>query len=138
MSNRTSDEAKRGLDEGWARATEALRHGDVPAMVALFTDDATLIDPSMPTVVGRADLEKTYREILSSTTFLGMTHEQTELTVSGDLAVENGFYTQTTQDRGKAPTSLTARYLMVWKYVDGQWLVLRDATIPLPPDSTQG
>ena len=138
MSNRRSDSATRGLEEGWSRAAEALKKRDAAAIAALFTEDATLIDPSMSTVSGRANLETTYRDIFSSTTFLDMTHEQNELTVSGDLAVESGLYTQTTRDPGKAPTSSTARYLMVWKYVDGRWLVLRDATIPLPTDSTQG
>jgi len=138
MSDRSTDEVKRALEEGWARATEALKKGDVEGMVALFTDDATYIDSMMPTLVGRANLENAYREIFSSLTFLEMTHEQKELTVSGELAVENGTVTQTTQDSNGDPVSSTSRYLMVWRYEDGKWLVLRDASIPFPPDAARG
>ncbi len=125
---------QRAMDDGWMQATEAAKKGDASALAALYTDDAMVIDPSMPTVIGKANIENAYKGILASMKLLTMTHEQTSFDMAGDLAVETGTFTQTWQAEGKSPQQVSGRYTIVWKNVAGRWLVLRDVGTPMPPE----
>ncbi len=139
MSALNEETVEHALDEGWTRATEALKAGDAHGMAALFTEDGTLLDPTMATVSGREHLRKTYESAFASTTFLDMTWQREGLSISGDYAVEYGVFTQITTDPNtEERTATRSRYLMVWKRVRESWLVFRDAGIPFPPDDPSG
>jgi uncharacterized protein (TIGR02246 family) len=125
----------RAVDDLWARAEDGLKKGDVAALAALYSDDAMIVDPLSPTATGRAQIEANLKQMFASTKFLGMTHRRTGLEVSGNLAVENGTAEQTFQESGKAPQSVEFRYTLVFKNVNGKWLVLRDVSTPMPATS---
>ncbi|HEX4681402.1 MAG TPA: SgcJ/EcaC family oxidoreductase [Gemmatimonadaceae bacterium] len=123
---------KAAIDALWDKAILASKKGDAETMATIYTPDVMLIDPTMPTVVGRDNVVKLLRDMFATTKFVDETHQQTALEVSADLAVENGTYTQTTQERGKTPQSVSGRYTLVFRNVNGQWFVIRDITTPNP------
>ena len=124
---------KSALDARWSRVAELAKAADAGGLARLYTADAILIDPSAATMTGRASIEKFYRDFLSTTKFLGVTHRQASLDIVGDAAVETGTYTMRLHEKGKAPMQLEQRYVNVWRKGDGGWLLQRDVTIPMPP-----
>jgi uncharacterized protein (TIGR02246 family) len=128
----TKASVKAAIDAVWDKAILASKRGDAAMMATIYTPDVMLIDPTMATVSGRDSVVSLLRGMFATTKFVDETHQQTALEVSGDLAVENGTYTQTMQERGKAPASVSGRYTLVFRNVNGQWLVLRDITTPNP------
>ena len=124
---------RQAIEKVWQSILELAKRGDAVGIAAIYTPDALAIDPSMPTVVGRAAIEKTFRDMFATTRFIGMTREPTSFEVYGNIALESGTYSQTWQEKGKSPTVLNARYTAVWKRVEGRWLLHRDITTPMPP-----
>lgn len=94
-----------------------------------------LLDPSAPTIRGRANIEKFYKSLLATTKLLDVARTQTGWEVSGNLAVENGTYTQRVQEAGKPSSEVTDRYTVVFKNVNGRWLVSRDIATPMPANA---
>ena len=129
--------ARTAINRVWDDVVAAAKAGDAPAMAKIYTSDAMMVDPGMPTVTGRANIEKTLKGWFATTKFIGMTRQQTAFETYGDLAIENGIYAQDLQEKGKAPTKVTGRYTIVWKQVDGQWLAHRDVGTPMPPAPTK-
>jgi uncharacterized protein (TIGR02246 family) len=129
----TKASVKAAIDGLWDKAILASKKGDAATMATIYAPDVMLIDPTMATVAGRDNVVKLLADMFATTKFVDETHQQTALEVSGDLAVENGTYTQTTQERGKAPQSVSGRYTLVYRNVNGQWFVIRDIATPNPP-----
>jgi ketosteroid isomerase-like protein len=92
-----------------------------------------LIDPRYGDGECRANIEKVDKECRSTTTFLGQTRQVTSLEIYGDVAIETGTLSQTMQEKGKPAIKSELRYTLVWKNVDGRWLVHRDVGTPMPP-----
>jgi uncharacterized protein (TIGR02246 family) len=125
--------ARRAIDALWTKSITAAKSGDAAALTAMYTADAVLIDPSMATITGRASIGKMFRDLFATAKLVDYAHVQTAFDISGDLAVENGTYTETVQERGKSPEKVSARYTLVFKNVGGQWLIARDVATPMPP-----
>jgi uncharacterized protein (TIGR02246 family) len=123
---------QRAIDDVWRRVIDADKKGDAAALGANYTDDAMLIDPSAPTITGRANIEKFYRNLLATTKLLDVRRTETSLEVSGKLAVETGTYTHRVQQADGPPVESTDRYTVVFKNVNGRWLVSRDIATPMP------
>lgn len=128
---------KRAIEELWVRVIAADKKGDASAVAAIYTDDAMLIDPESPTVTGKANIEKFYRDVLATNKVLDVTRSSNGLEVSGNLAVETGTYTQRVQEAGKSPKEVQARYTVVFKNVNGHWRVSRDVSTPMPTDTAK-
>ena len=126
---------KRAIEEVWNRVIEADKRGDAAAVAAVYAEDAMIIDPSAPTVTGRANIEKFYKNGLATTKVLDVTRIQSGFETSGNLAVETGTYTQRVQETGKSPAEARARYTVVFENVNGRWLVSRDVATPLPAEA---
>ena len=125
------------INKAWDDAAATFKSGNTSAMGALYTDDAMMLQPGMPTVSGRANIEKVLKGFMAGTKFVDMTHKSSGIFVTGDIAIDNGTYTQTLQEKGKPPMTVDARYELVFKNVNGKWLVLRDVTVPMPPTRKQ-
>jgi uncharacterized protein (TIGR02246 family) len=123
---------QRAIDDVWARVIAADKKGDAAALAANYTEDAMVIDPSAPTISGRANIEEFYRSLLATTKLLDVRRTQTSLEVSGNLAVENGTYTHRVQQGSNPPIESTDRYTVVFRNVNGRWLVSRDIATPMP------
>jgi uncharacterized protein (TIGR02246 family) len=124
--------ARVAIDRAWNTILELGRKSDAAGMASLYASDAMLIDTGLPTLNGRAAIEKALHDLFATSRFVGMTHEQDALTVDGDIAVETGIISPTWQENGKIPVTTRERYTVVWKRVGGNWLILRDVGTPLP------
>ena len=128
---------KQAIEDLWRRVIESDKKGDAAAVAAAYTNDAIIIDPSAPTVTGKANIEKFYKDVLATTHVLEVTRTQSSFETSGNLAVETGTYTQRVQEAGKSPAEVRARYTIVFKNVNGRWLVSRDVATPLPMEGAK-
>jgi uncharacterized protein (TIGR02246 family) len=128
---------RRVIDDTWARALDYAKAGDAAALATLYTPDAILVDPSAPTMSGRPALETYYTDAFHGMKFIDQVRAMSTLEVYRDVAIENGTLAQTTQAPGRTPTKSTVRYTIVWKHLDGKWLVHRDVATPMPSVPTK-
>lgn len=128
----TAATVEHAIDELWSRVIDADKRGDAGALAANYASDAMVVDPSSPTVAGRANIETMYKEVFGKMKLLDVSRTRTSLESSGDLAVETGTATHRVQQGANAPTQFTERYTIVFKNVKGRWLVFRDVTTPMP------
>jgi uncharacterized protein (TIGR02246 family) len=115
---------RKHLEENEARLFDAAKHGDAPAMAALYAPDAVLLPEQEEPVRGRA-------AILASLSWMKKAKVKDwaatieELDVQGDTANELGTEVVTLSFGPKAVTT-RMKYLDVWKeQPDGAWLLYR-------------
>ena len=105
----------------------AYNAGDAAALVALLTDDAVVMPPNEPALVG-SDAYQSWTEAFFEqfTTELTITSE--EIVVAGDWAFDRGVYTQTlTSAAGGDAIQDSGKYLVIFqRQADSAWKVARD------------
>ena len=125
-----------GFQKAWASGYNA---GDAAAVVALYTDDATLNPPGAPVAKGHAAMQDYFTKDIAGSKAAGITMNisaPTDRAISGDAAWETGTWTATdksvaTADMGKCVTA--------FRRMDGKWLIAADiwnsdkAPAPPPP-----
>ena len=105
-----------------------LRKGDAMALSHMYTEDAEILTGGAPTSSGRAAVAAA----LQGNVDAGITISQfttTGLWGNKDLLVEQGTGMFASVDGARKSFG---RYLLVWKNVDGQWLIFRDTWFPDP------
>src|SRR5262249_7529650 len=108
-----------------AKYVEAVNKQDVPAFLALFTDDATLLYAGK-TVKGKKAREEAAKVQVAAVK--DPLFKTTEVDVRSDLAYEEGEYTVTARAGGK---KTSGTYLVIWKrQKDGAWKIHVEATLP--------
>jgi uncharacterized protein (TIGR02246 family) len=126
--------ARAATDKAWDDMISAATTGNAATLAASYTPDALIVDPYLASVSGRDAIERSYTESLKLRKFLGMTRLPAAFAqYSEDTAIENGTYSQSFQEIGKPVTKIEARYNLVWKNVDGRWLLHRNIATPLSP-----
>jgi len=126
--------ARAATDKAWDDLIIATSAGNAAMLAASYTADALIVDPYLATVSGRDAIERRYTEFLALRKFIGMTRQPVAFAqYSEDTAIENGTYSQSFQEIGKPVTKIEARYNLVWKNVDGRWLLHRNIAAPLSP-----
>jgi ketosteroid isomerase-like protein len=117
------------IKAGNERIIDGVAQHDTALIVSVYTEDAEAFPPNSETVKGRPALQKHWQSALDSG-LAAMEFNTTEIETDGKLAYEVGTYAVkikdgTVVDRGK--------YCVVWKRVNGQWLLHRDIwTTSLP------
>ena len=131
----TSTAATRAaVNAQWDKVIADVKAGSGASLVAWYTPDGVVVDPTMANITGKANIAKFVRDFMASTKFLDMTRQETSFEQYGDIAIAMGTYSQTFQENGKAaPTRADGRYTLILKNVDGKWLVHRDISTPMPP-----
>lgn len=102
----------------WAQAFT--RH-DLPACVALFTDDAQILPQHGPAVSGHKEIEAFLQDSMNQRVTYA-TDTQMSI-VRGDLAVEQGRYVVRNVRRGLDVEE--GKYLHVWRRVGTDWKLYR-------------
>jgi uncharacterized protein (TIGR02246 family) len=96
--------------------------GDAAAVAALYTDDGMVMAPNSEVITGHDNIAAFWQGAMDS----GVTDLQTvteEMEVLDDTAIERG----TAQLFLADGTSVeTAKYILIWKEVNGEWLLHRD------------
>ncbi len=117
--------------------TRSFTAGDVPGMLKLYSDDATLMPTGVPAQKGRPAIEA-FLLALPKVTEIVLTPE--EIDGRGDLAFVRGTYRITMEIPGApGPVTETGKYVEIWrKQADGKWLVAvnifnSDLPPPAPP-----
>jgi uncharacterized protein (TIGR02246 family) len=95
--------------------------GDEKALAGLYTEDAKVVAPGAPVATGRSEIARFWRGSMD-TGIKDLTLRTLHASADGDLAYEDGAVTILRADG----TPVGARYLVVWKRIDGQWYLHRD------------
>jgi ketosteroid isomerase-like protein len=99
----------------------AFSKDDLPATMALFTEDAQVLPDDGPVVVGRAAIEQFMKDQMTPVTTF---NTETDMTiVRRDLAVEQGHYRVRDVRRGSDVEE--GKYIHVWRKVNGEWKISR-------------
>jgi ketosteroid isomerase-like protein len=124
--NRAADvSALRDLDAQWSKTAGT---NDVDATVAYYSDDASLLPPNAPIVIGKQSIRAAWAALLAPGVSLSWSSDKVEAARSSDLAYMTGSYTMSTkQSLSKAPVTDHGKYVEVWKkQADGKWKVVAD------------
>jgi ketosteroid isomerase-like protein len=94
--------------------------GDTSAIGSLYTDSAYLLPPGR-TLRGR-DAIKRYFAPKPGRAVLAHQIKSDTLTIEGDIAIDVGIWSVTTQNAGDSAQSVSGRYLVIWRRGhNGQW-----------------
>ncbi len=121
------------IEAGNKKFADGAAKGDAGLIATAYTADAEAYPPNAGVVKGRPALQKLWQSVLDS----GITAFElttTEVEAQGTMAYEVGTYVMKTKagtvaDQGK--------YCVVWKRVNGQWLLHRDIWSTSLPASKQ-
>ena len=98
----------------------AFKRGDAAAIAALYTDDAKLLPPDIQMMSGREAIQSFWQGAMD----MGIKEAKLEsvgVEAQGDLAYEIGRFALTVQPKGGEGTTLTGKYVVVWKNQGGAW-----------------
>ena len=130
-----SSSAQKAIDEGNDAFSSYFTKGDSTAMAGLYADDAIVLPPNMKRVEGHDDIAKLWGSFIK----MGKVNIQlstTELTGSGNIAVETGNYNLNIKPEGKDAMKDHGKYLVIWrKQNNNSWKMIRDMfSSNLPPN----
>jgi len=114
---------------------EAYNNGDVDGVVAMHAEDAVVMPPGFPAVVGgdavRADAEAFFSEFETD-----HATEIHQIVVEGDIAIERADYTDMlTPKAGGDPIADAGKHIVVYRRgSDGDWKILFAIWNPTPAD----
>jgi uncharacterized protein (TIGR02246 family) len=100
---------------------KAFLEGNSTAVAQLYTADARVIAPGSPVASGRSAIAAFWQKAIDSGV-RDVNLETDEVESAGDLAYETGIVRQVTKDGMVSK----ARYVVIWKRIDGKWLMHRD------------
>jgi ketosteroid isomerase-like protein len=101
--------------QAWMNAYNAQ---DVDALMAMSTDDVSLLDPTMPIVKGAQAARKALH---NATAKHGVTSATQEIVINDDIAWRVGALKQKTS----SASSRTAPILEIWQHSEGRWKLRR-------------
>lgn len=100
-----------------ANFEEAFARGDVPALVALYTEDSVIMPPGMESVIGAEARTALWQGFMDSG-IAGVELVTFEVSGEGNMAVERGQLTLFDADGNELGK---AKYVVVWKKIEGVW-----------------
>ena len=104
----------------------AVETGNVDAIAALLAPDVVALPPDGPVVTGRDAVRQLWESAIREhgTTSCRITTDT--LDVVGDVASDVGHATMTMAPPGGKSETARIKYLVVWKRLNGRWLLHRD------------
>jgi uncharacterized protein (TIGR02246 family) len=110
------------IEAGNKKFVNGAAKGDASLIASAYTSDAEAFPPNSDVVRGRPAIEKLWKSVLDSG-INGFELVTTEVASQGNLAYEVGTYVMKMKD-GKVADR--GKYCVVWKKVNGRWLLHRD------------
>jgi uncharacterized protein (TIGR02246 family) len=127
----SEDQAQAQNDEQAIRDTntrwlDLIVKKDAAAVAALYTENGAFMAPNAPIATGRAAIQAAWQGMFEMPE-VALTFEPDEIVVSssGDMAYDRGTYKFSAAGEG-GPMTDEGKYVVVWRKVDGQWLVAAD------------
>jgi uncharacterized protein (TIGR02246 family) len=114
------EDARSLIDSVNQNFMDAFSRADAAGIAALYTEDTKLLPPGFPMMTGKEAVQSFWQGAINS----GVTEaklETLELESQGNLASEIGRFTLTVQLQGSETTTMTGKYVVVWKKQDGSW-----------------
>jgi uncharacterized protein (TIGR02246 family) len=114
------EDARSLIDSVNQNFMDAFSRADAAGIAALYTEDTKLLPPGFPMMTGKEAVQSFWQGAMNS----GVTEaklETLELESQGNLASEIGRFTLTVQLQGSETTTMTGKYVVVWKKQDGSW-----------------
>jgi len=125
MNNTTQFDLEKAKSEITSRLRvyeDAMVTGDTVAFGNLYAEDAEIFHDGSPSTIGRQNIINVFKGWVNDSITGGFT--TTGLWGNEDLLVEQGTgYFAHASGKWKA----TGKYLLVWKKVDGEWIIFRDS-----------
>jgi uncharacterized protein (TIGR02246 family) len=116
-----ADDVRDAVEAGNRAFVAAFLRGDATAVASLYTREAQVVAPGSPAASGRPAIAAFWQKSIDSGV-KGITLETAEVESAGDLAFESGTVRLVAQDG----TTNEARYIVVWRRIDGTWMLHRD------------
>lgn len=110
------------IEAGNKKFSDGAAKHDAALLATAYTEDAEAFPPNSDMVKGRPALQKLWQSVLDSG-ITGVELKTTEVEAFGALAYEVGAYTMKAKDGAVADRG---KYCVVWKRVNGEWLLHRD------------
>ena len=128
-------EAVRQAIEQRVREFEAaFNRGDMAALAALYTEDATLLPPDSGAITGRHGIEHFWRTVRDSGVARIAMHPQ-QVEASGDLAAEVATAELTAASGDGQTSTIPVKYVVVWRRrAGGPWRLAVDIWNSRPAD----
>ncbi len=109
-----AEKVRKSIEEANSKYSEAMRHGNLPGVVACYTVDATMVPPDGEIIKGKDAIEELYKKFFQ----IGMkeiTLTTIEVGGCGDMAYEIGTTKVRIQPEGQAAIIDSTKYLVIWK-----------------------
>jgi len=100
---------------------DAARKGDLDRLASLYTPDAIALPPDGPVVKGREAIKQMWGAVAQQMGLKEVRLQTLEFEQAGDTGYEVGEATL-----ALASGTAVAKFVVVWKKVDGQWRLHRD------------
>ena len=124
------DAARPAIDAANKKFIAAFNKKDASGVAATYSPDANAFPPNAPILKGRAAIQKMWQDVINSG-ITSISLVTAEVESGGNIAYESGTYEMKTQD-GKVADK--GKYCVVWKNVNGQWMLHRDIwSTDMPP-----
>lgn len=104
----------------------AFEAGNVDGIGALLAPDVMALPPDGPVVIGRDAVRQLWESAIRDHGMTSCRITTDTVDVVGDLASEVGHATMTTAPPGGKSETAKIKYLVVWKRLNGKWLLHRD------------
>ncbi len=122
LTLRAQDAARAAIEAGNKKFVAAFAKQDAAGVAAAYSPDANAFPPNAPIIKGRAGIQKMWQDVIASG-IASLSLATTEVESAGNIAYESGTYEMKTKD-GKVADR--GKYCVVWKKVNGQWMLHRD------------
>jgi uncharacterized protein (TIGR02246 family) len=104
----------------------AVEAANVEAIAALLAPDVVALPPDGPAVIGRDAVSQLWQSAIKEHGMTSCRISTDTLDVVGDMASEVGHATMTMAPPGGKSETARIKYLVVWKRLNGKWLLHRD------------
>ncbi len=116
-----SEDVRQAVEAGNRAFVAAFLRGDATAVANLYTEDAQVMAPGSPVASGRPAIAAFWQNSIDSG-INDVTLATADVESASDLAFETGTLRLVANDG----TVTEARYVVIWRRVDGQWMLHRD------------
>ncbi len=119
-------DAQQAVEQAVQQFEEHFNQGDMAALAALYTADATLMPPDADLIRGRAGIQQFWQRVRDSGVGrVALSTQQVE--TSGDMAAEVGTAELTVTGQGGQSSVVPLKYVVVWKRQGGDpWMMAVD------------
>ncbi len=128
-------EVRQAIEAIIKQYADAYNRGDAAAFAALYTEEARLLPPNGPMIVGREAIQNSQQSDFDTGVSGDLQLTTLEVRVARDLAYEIGEYALTIQPEEGEAIRDQGKYVVVWKRENGEWKLdvdIFNSNMPLP------